>query len=306
MSLVSAVNMKEIQHGTEIENAFKTHFNKINANSFFPKYKPEEILLRQKQFELWRMEKENRFRTPKGLIKFTPSSASKAKRDLFYKALKLPEDASTNAPFNNRWTRNSTAVHETVQRDLLYAPYLMENPAFTVHMMEKEGFGMLPAWEKVVEDYKVHEHKGKKFAMAGMMDGILKHEKTGRYYGFEFKTKTNDAWQVHRMKQPSQSHIQQCVAYSLIFETPDGEPINDYLLTYEAVPKDKWLAGAGALQDIRVFHIHISDRQKTNLLNKYASVVESVETGELPPLEKSKILFSNYKSRFEDELRGMN
>src|SRR5699024_4927895 len=300
MSLTQSVDRKKILNTeTELENAMKTHMNKINAKSFFPKYEPEEILLRQKQYELWRMKKENRFKTPKGLIKFTPSSASKAKRDLYYKALRVPEDESDNAPFNNRWTRNSTAVHETVQRDLLYAPYLMDNPTFTVNMLDKGDFGMLPAWEKALESYKIHEHKGKKFVISGMMDGILTYEKTGQAVGFEFKTKTNDSWQVHNMKKPSQAHIQQCVAYSLIFETPEGEPLNDYLITYEAVPKDKWTSGVTALQDVKAFHIHITERQKTNLLNKFAEVVECTETGELPPIEKSKLLFSNYKSRYK-------
>lgn len=313
MSLVQGINRKEVLDvESELEKAIKQHFNLINKNSYFPKYKPEEILYRQKQFELWRMQKENRFKTPKGLVKFTPSSASKAKIDLFYKALRVKEDESTNAPFNNRWTRNSTAVHETVQRDLLYAPYLLENPQFTVNMVEAkfgEGedavdFGLLPAWEKNIETYKIHEHKGKRFVVSGMMDGILTYNKTGMAVGFEYKTKSNDAWQVHNMKKPNPAHVSQCVAYSLVFETPDGQPLNDYLLTYEAVPKDKWLSGAGALNDIKAFHVHVSDRQKTNLLNRFADVVEHVESGEVPAVEKSKIMFSPYKSRFQKELEG--
>lgn len=298
MSLTKPVNVKEIPQATELEKGIKSHFNKINTNSFFPKREVEEILLRQKQYEVWRMEKDNRFRVPKGLIKFTPSSASKAKRDLFYKALRVPEDESDNAPFNNRWTRNSTAIHETVQRDLLYAPYLMENPEFTVQMIDKGEFGLLPAWEKAVEGYKIHQHNGKEFVVSGMMDGILTYEKDGRSVGFEYKTKTNDAFQVQRLKKPSQAHIQQCVAYSLIFETPDGKPLNDYLLTYESVAKDKWLAGASAVQDVKAFHIQVSDRQKKNLLNKFAEVVDYIEKDTLPPVEKSKLMFSNYKSRY--------
>jgi hypothetical protein len=305
MSLIRSVDMKDFSSGNELENAMKLHFNMINTDSYFPIKEVEEILFRQKKYELWRMEKENRFRTPKGLIKFTPSSASKAKRDLFYKALGVPEDEAITSPYNNRWTRNSTAVHEAVQRDLLYAPYILDKPLFTVQMVEKEGFGLLPAWEKNIETYKIIEHKGKKFVVSGMMDGLLTYEKTGQTVGFEFKTKTNDAWQVHNMQKPNPSHVQQCVAYSLIFETREGEPLNDYLITYEAVPKDKWLAGASALNDIKAFHIHVTQRQKTNLLNKFAEVVDYVENGELPPIEKSKIMFSAYKSRYEDELRGI-
>lgn len=295
MGLITGVDSKEITRTNGLENSLKSHFNMINTKSYFPKAHVEEVILRQKQFELWRMSKENRFKVPEGLVKFTPSSASKCRRELFYKALRAPQDDVQNAPFNNRWTRNSTAVHEAVQRDLLYAESLLKNPAFTPQMIEKEGFGLLPAWEKVVEDYKVIEHKGVKFVVSGMMDGILTHNKDGSTVGFEFKTKTNDCMQVQKMKKPSAAHIQQCVAYSLIFETPDGEPINDFLLTYEAVPKDRWDSGSSAYDDLRVFHIQVTKRQKTNLLNKFADVAAMVEDGEIPKREVSKCLFCPYK-----------
>lgn len=304
MGLVQPVNRKETSERIldKYESDFVCELDLIHSTSYFPKYEPEEILLRQKKYELWRMRKENRFKVPEGFIKFTPSSASKAKRDLFYKALKVPEDEGINAPFNNRWTRNSSAIHEAVQRDLLYAPYLLDNPAFTIQMVEKEGFGLLPAWEKNIESYKVYEYAGKKFVISGMMDGILTHEETGETFGFEFKTKSNDSWQVHKMKKPAEHHVQQCVAYSLLFETPEGEPINDYLITYEAVAKDKWLSGSSALKDIKVFHVHVTEKQKQSLLKKFAEVVEYVENGELPPIEKSKIAYSSYKSKYLDEL----
>lgn len=165
-------------------------------------------------------------------------------------------------------------------------------------MVDIEGFGQLPAWEKNIEAYKVIEHKGVKFVVSGMMDGLLTHTPTGKTVGFEFKTKTNDATQIVKMTKPSDAHIKQCVAYSLIFEDEKGDPVRDYLLTYEAVPKDKWLAGDFAMQDVRAFHIHVTDRQRNNLLNRFAEVAECVANGELPELEKSKLMFSDYKSKY--------
>lgn len=270
----------------------------VNTKSYFPKQEVEEILLREKQFELWRMEKDNRFKVPHDLVKFTPSGASKCKRELFYKALKMKQDETQNAPFNNRWTRNSTAIHGAIQRDLLYTPYLLNNPSFEVLYTDrfKDKFGLLPAWEKNIEDYKKIEHDGVEFYVSGMMDGLMKHRKTGKTYGFEFKTKTNDSWQVHRMNKPSPSHVQQCVAYSLLFEDAEGKPVNDYLLTYEAVPKDKWGSGATALEDIKVFHVEVTQRQKNALLKKWSTVARMVEDGELPKQETSKCLFCPYKT----------
>lgn len=318
MGLISPVNVKQItkqsnyQYQPRLSTAspvkqtdileldLQAHMDAINKKSYFPKYHVEEILLRQKQFELWRMKKDNRFAVPEGLVKFTPSSASKAKRDLFYKALRVKPDEGLQLPFNNRWTRNSTAVHEAVQRDLLYGQHLLKNPLFTVNMLETEEFGNLPAWEKVIENYKVITHKGTTFVVSGMMDGMLTHAPTGKAVGFEFKTKTNDATQVQYLNKPADSHIKQCVAYSLVFEDENGEPLLDYLITYEAVPKDKWLAGDFAVQDVKAFHIKVTERQRQNLLNRFAEVAECVATGELPPVEKSKLTFTDYRSKYEE------
>lgn len=297
-SLTSTVTRKKVNpRSKELENALKGQMNLINSKSYFPKKEAEEILLRQKQFELWRMEKGNRFTVPKGLVKFTPSGASACKRNLFYKAIGCKQDESDNAPYNNRWTRNSTSVHEATQRDILYAPFLLEKPNFTVNMIEKEGFGLLPAWEKVVEDYRVITHKGVTFVVSGMMDGLLTYEKDGTTIGFEFKTKSTNNQQIVKMKKPSASHIQQCVAYSLIFKDKNGEPVNDFLITYEAVAKDEWRAGRYAVEDIKTFHVQVTERQKTNLLNKFAEIASAVENGELPNKEVSKCLFCPYKSR---------
>jgi CRISPR/Cas system-associated exonuclease Cas4 (RecB family) len=292
MGLVTGVKPKVLTEGDEVANQLKLHMNMINQKSYFPKPEVEEILLRQKQYELWRME--NRFKTPEGLVKFTPSGASKCKRELFYKALRMKQK-SDNAPFNNRWTRNSSAIHEATQNDLLYAKWLMENPLFTVNMVENENFGLLPAWEKNIETYKIYEHKGVKFVVSGMMDGLLNYEKTDKTYGFEYKTKTNDNYQVHKLKKPAPHHVSQCVSYSLIFDDENGDPLKDYILTYEAVAKDKWGSGVSALDDLKTFHVEVSERQRTNMLNKFAEVAEKVYNGELPDQERSKCLFCPFK-----------
>lgn len=288
MGLVKSVDRKEITRGIELERALKAQLNMISSRSYFPKYKVEEILYRDFAYSLYRIK--NRFTVPEGLVKFTPSSASKCKRELFYKAIRAKQDEQQNYPYNNRWTRNATAVHGAVQRDLLYSPHLLENPSFTLQSIEKEQFGRLPAWEKNIEDYKVITHNGVTFVVSGMMDGILKYEKDGSTVGFEFKTKSSDNQQVHHMRKAKAEHIQQCTAYSILFG------IDEFILTYECVPKDKWVAGAAAYEDIKTFYVKVTERQRTSLLNKFAEVAAMVETGELPDKQTSKCLFCPYKT----------
>lgn len=240
------------------------------------------------------MKKENRFQVPKRFSKFTPSSASKCKRELYYKIKKM-EQEDENQPYNNRWTRNSTAVHEAVQRDMLYAEKFIDSPDFSIQMIETEQFGSLPAWEKQIENYKIHRHDDQEFVVSGMMDGLLTHNPTGKTYGFEFKTKTNSSDQVHKMTKPAQHHIQQATTYSLIFEDETGRPLRDFFLVYEAVPKDKWGAGVIAWEDLKVFHVHITDRQRNNMLKKFAEVAKMVDDGELPDRQRSKCMFCPFK-----------
>lgn len=298
MGLVTAykpkpVKAKHVEVVTTLGTAMVEHFDAINAKSYFPKPAIEEILLRDMQHEIHMMK--NRFTTPEGLVKFTPSGASKCRRELFYKTLKARQDDIQQAPFNNRWTRNSSAIHKSVQHNLLYANTLLPKPYFSVLMVEKEGFGLLPAWEKNIEKYEVIEHNGVKFVVSGMMDGLLKVNSTGQTVGFEYKTKSNDSYQIEKMTKPSPQHILQCVSYSLIFKDENGEPVNDYILTYEAVAKDRWDKGEYALQDVKAFHITITERQKKSMLKKFSEVADMIYNGELPKQETSKCMFCGYK-----------
>lgn len=287
MGLVKPIGIKENTRASELEYALKAQFDMVNASSYFAKYEVEEIILRQAQYELMRIK--NRFEVPKQYVKFTPSSASKCKRELFYKAVRAKKDKQQNYPFNNRWTRNSTSIHQAVQRDLLYSKYLLENPSFVPKMVEKEGFGLLPAWEQIIEDYKIIRHNGVEFIVSGMMDGMLQY-KDGSTVGFEFKTKTHNNMQVHKMTKAKAEHIQQCVTYSILFG------IDEFVLFYESVPKDNWVAGAAALEDIKPFYIKVTDAQRKRMLNKFAEVAAMVETGELPEQQRSKCLFCPFKT----------
>lgn len=219
---------------------------------------------------------------------FTPSGADKCARELFYKITGKSADTSPTLPYHKRWTRNATLVHEGVQKDLLYMEKYLPDAPFVIHRT-KDG---RPAWEQNVKTTRIIEHDGVTFGITGMMDGILVHRATGEYVGFEFKTKSNSVAQVgtYKMKEPSPSHIKQCVGYSLLFG------IDDYILMYEAIAKDGWMKAEDARIDIRTFDLVVTDSDRHTLLQKFKDVTTAIQTGEVPERELDKCLFCKYGS----------
>lgn len=263
-------------------------FQELHSLNYWDDKEVETLLLKQKEFEVSRIGTRPTY--PRNLVKFNPSGASKTVMDLYLQA-KGYEEKVERYPYHKRWTRNSTAVHDATQRDLLYSEKLCKDPKFRV-ARTKEG---LPAWEDAVLRWVEIEHKGKKFILNGKMDGILKHIPTDTLVGFELKTKTNSVGQVgfYRLKEPADYHVEQCTAYYLL------TGIRDYVITYEGVAKSQWHLGADAKPDLRTFYVYITDEMIEALLDKWAYVVECVEN-DTPPEEKELGFFSGYKYLFED------
>lgn len=224
-----------------------------------------------------------------GVIMFSPSSASKCERELFLKAAKQRKDAQTTFPYQRRWTRNSTAVHRAVQKDLLYAEKVLSRPRF---MVERTAEGR-PAWEKNIAQVVQIEHRGVKFQLYGMMDGILRYQEDGSRVGFEFKTKSTTIAAIgdYKMREASPDHVTQCSAYSLLFG------VDEFLLTYESVAKDDWKKGADARPDMRAFYIKVTDEDRQRLLDKFAYVAEMFYNGAVPHPDYMKCLFCPFKGR---------
>lgn len=276
------------KRGDELANAFLLHLNTINADSYFPIKQVAELRLKEMQHEIGKLGKYPDY--PKNLPRFSPSSADKCDRELFYKAVRAEKDAKPSYPFQNRWTRNSTAVHEAVQTTLLDAEVRLKDPAFTVERMPNG----LPAWERNIEKWKVFTHHGVQFVLYGMMDGVLQY-KDGSRIGFEFKTKSNSVAQIKATKEPQQSHVMQCVAYSLLFD------VNEFLITYESVAKDKWSTNENARDDVKVFYVKVTEKQRQDLLNKFVRVAINLQDGEVSEPNYSKCLFCPFKSKCEDD-----
>ncbi|WP_052366487.1 PD-(D/E)XK nuclease family protein [Geomicrobium sp. JCM 19055] len=131
------------------------------------------------------------------------------------------------------------------------------------------------------------------------MDGLLTYKEDGSTIGFEFKTKSNTPSQVKNIKEPQPSHIQQCVAYSLLFD------VDEFLLVYEGVAKSKWSSNDEAYPDTKAFYVRPTEREKTWLLDKFAEVTRNVEDGELSRPDYSKCLFCPYKTICEEYGSGV-
>lgn len=292
MGLVKKVTLDvepRYSRGHELANALLAQFNEWHSKDTQQKTAIEEVLLKQKELQL--AGATGIKKRPTDMLIYSPSGASKCKRELFYKALK-EKTKDEKFPYQRRWTRNSTAVHEAVQRDLLYMTKEMKNPAFTVKFLENG----LPAWEENIKVAKIFEHNGVKFAILGMMDGILQY-KDKSTVGFEFKTKTNSVAQVgtFKMKAPAPYHIQQCTAYSLLFG------MDEFVLMYEAVAKDQWMKGEEARTDIRTFYHYVTDKEKRELLDKFAEVAKDVQDKEIPEMEVEKCIFCPYQYKCKKE-----
>lgn len=292
MGLVSKANAKKLKsqvttkvdlRAVELETAIIDQFNEFHSKNYFNDPKIEQLLVDQMVFDI----KNDGWFKPNGMPMFSPSGASKCERELCLKAMKGTRDEHTMFPYQRRWVRNSSAVHAVVQRDIIYMSQKMKDPSFKT-MYTSDG---LPMWEKNNAQYKEFEHNGVKFAIAGMMDGQLCYTKDGTIIGFEFKTKTNSVAQVgpYKMKESSEQHRQQCIAYSLLFG------LDEFILFYEAVAKDSWMVGATARPDIRAFYVKVTEAERVELLDKYARVASSVQSDELLPMELNKCLFCEYK-----------
>jgi hypothetical protein len=275
--------------GEELTTAMLNHFDRFHSLSEIYDRDIEETLLIE---ELDNIKNPKQLNFERGLVTFSPSSASKCERELFYKANREEKDEQAMFPYQRRWVRNGSAVHAAVQKDLLLAEVHLKNPAFTVEKMPDGS----AAWEHNLKDVKQFEHGGVRFQIFGMMDGILRY-KDGSRIGFEFKTKSTTLGAIgnYKMKDAQDSHKQQAIAYSLLFG------IDEFIFVYESLAKDGWTKGAEAKPDMRAFYFKPTENQKIELLDKFARVTVKVQSDKLPLPEYDKCLFCPFKEKCEQD-----
>lgn len=279
-----------MEHDSErsqrLAGALYNQFNDLHSKDFYDDYEIESLLLKQKEHDLYNIK--NYEKLPEGLVAFSPSSASACGRGLVFKANKVRKDEIQRFPYQRRWTRNSSAVHEAVQRDLLYSEKVLDNPMFKVHRLESG----LPAWEQNIKTAKVIEHNGVKFVMNGMCDGILEYQPDGSKVLFEFKTKSTTIGTVgtYKLKGVQEEHRIQAIAYSIMFG------IDEAVFMYESVAKDGWTKGADAKVDFRTFYVKITEEDRAALLDRLSEIAKQYYEGDTPKKEADKCFFCVYKT----------
>lgn len=277
------------ERGQRLAGALYNQFNDLHKIDFYPDYEIESLLLEQKKKDLEMIKDYQKL--PEGLISFSPSSASACARGLVFKANKEEKDELIKYPFQRRWTRNSSAVHEAVQRDLLYSEKVLENPVFKVHRLDSG----LPAWEQNIKTAKVIEHNGVKFVLNGMCDGILVNQIDGSKVLFEFKTKSTTIGAVgtYKLKGVQEEHRIQAIAYSIMFG------IDECIFTYESVAKDGWTKGEEAKVDLRTFYVKITEEDRQQLLDRLSDIAKDYYMDYIPEKEENKCFFCQYKTACE-------
>lgn len=276
------------ERGNRLAGALYNQFQALHTKDYYDDYEIESLLIEQKEKDLSLIKSYPKL--PEGLIVFSPSSASACGRGLFFKANKEEKDEIQRYPYQRRWTRNSSAVHEAVQRDLLYSEKVLKNPMFVVERLESG----LPAWEQNIKKCIEIEHNGVKFALNGMCDGILNYIVDGSKVLFEFKTKSTTIGAVgtYKLKGVSEEHRIQAVAYSILFG------VDEAIFTYESVAKDGWTKGAEAKVDLRTFYIKITEEDRIELLDRLSEIAKQYYANKLPAKE-DKCFFCVYKTACE-------
>jgi hypothetical protein len=277
----------EIEVQSSISEDFHKMMDDFHRMNVRDDYKLDTQILTWKIEEMTDGRKNLRGDWNENLPTFSPSGASSSDRDLFFKIKEAQEDEQEFEPYQKRWVRNGSAIHDAQQRDLLYIEKYLEDAPFEV-LRTKEG---KPAWERNTRTVKQFEHNGEKFQMYGMVDGMLYHKPTKKRIGYDFKTKSTTVAAVgdYKLKVPQENNLLQMIAYSLLFE------VDEYIIHYESLAKDGWTKGKEARNDMKVFHVKITDEMRNDVLDKFARITKMAREGIIPPRELDNELFSKYK-----------
>jgi hypothetical protein len=235
---------------------------------------------------------------PKGTKYFSPSSANSDARELYHKLSKAPRDKNEDPPHRGRWKRLGTLFGDMIQTDLLYINKHYEKihgkkPEFTPETIEIKG-KRFPAWEKFAQKILWVEHRGHKIPILGQPDGILRHTDTRKLVGLEIKSKQTTAAQTSKysMRDAKEDHIKQCINYSIMYG------VDDFIILYGNLSKKGWFMSDedyDKTPDIRAFHYTVTEKDRQDLLDYYADVLDAIKAGNPPKMNLDKWTFNNFK-----------
>jgi hypothetical protein len=236
---------------------------------------------------------------------FSPSAVNACPRELFYKAKSYPKDVQPKQPHQGRWTEIGTAVGDIMQRAILliernYEDKTGESPRFKFERNE-DGTPMFEEFAK--KNHKI-THNGKTFYLYGTCDGIMQYRTPDGEWirvGLEIKSKQTTPAKTshHSMRNPEEKHVKQCVAYSLMYD------VDLYVILYVNTAHKSWSIPSDEYEkspDIRAFGVHITEDMQLEVLDRLATIQESIDRNEPMPLDLEKFTFNKYKEAIVKEL----
>ena len=210
---------------------------------------------------------------------YKPSGIYSCKRELYYLRSGIPGKEDVNQQ-NISICANGSWRHETIQN------YIIK--------MSEEGYGEVkwidPAeyikdnnieerYKTVVKDHIGNEVKlfNETYQLSFLCDGIIEFK--GKIYILEIKTCASFIF--NKLTDVLDKHKMQATCYSM------GLGINDVIFLYE---------DRGVLAH-KGFLYHVTPEDKLQIANKIADVEEYLNRGELPPKEKDKCQYCDYKEQ---------
>lgn len=233
---------------------------------------------------------------PLDLPYFSPSSSGSCPRELYLKVKGAEKDAVEVRPYQTRWQHIGTKIGDMIQEQVL----LMER-----HLLDLTGVSPLFRFERnrhgepLFEEFAYTKKliKGKYYLM-GTTDGILnfrtKDDKIIRV-GLEIKSKQTSYSQTGNfsMKEANPKHVSQTVAYSLMYN------VDYWIILYVNGSKKSWsMSEEDALKypDVRAFGHYVTQDMKDQLLNKFDTILDCVDSGTPPKLDLTNWTFNNFKT----------
>lgn len=238
---------------------------------------------------------------PRNVPYFSPSSANADPRGLYEKMRGAKRESSERPPHQGRQVRIGTAIGDVIQRDILFAEkhYTGSWPRFAFEFNAYDE----PMFEDFAKVGAVIEHNGKRFALYGTCDGIMRYvAEDGEVLrvGLEVKSKQTTYAMTSGYSTrngPKEDHVKQCVCYSIMYGTA-AEPIDYYVILYVNGSRKAWNMTPEEFAknpDICAFGLHITEEMRTDILDHFAGIVDAADKGEPPTLDLDKWMFNDFK-----------
>lgn len=234
-----------------------------------------------------------------GIPYFSPSSSGSCNRELYVKCKGKGRDIQDVNPYQTRWQGIGTKIGDLLQEEILKAENCYHNyysQKFPFRFLKNER--LEPMFEDFAQAQKLISHNGQEFWLYGTTDGIMEAtlaDGSKVKIGLEIKSKQTSysATGTFGMKSANEKHIQQTVAYSLMYD------VDYWIVLYVNASKKGWSMDSteqGKYPDIRAFGHFVTQQMKDKLLDKFAGVMEAVNTDTPPPLDLDNFTFNNYKT----------